>query len=180
MKHYHTCKKFLKLLSLSTGVLFFFSGCSNTKMNNPNYVCPPIYLIEQTKEHKVYERSGQEKPAGMVLKAKITDFRGKCVYKKNKATLNIALSVDFEILRGPKNRNRKIDFQYFVAIPKFYPEVEGKKIFSISDQFGEHSKRRRIVDELVITMPVEVNQSFAQYPIYIGFQISPSVIENNQ
>lgn len=146
-------------------------------MNNHYYSCPPIFLLKQAENLKRSEYAEQEKNNNMLFEAKIVDFKGKCVHKKSKGILSISLSVNFEIIRGPKNRNGKIDFNYFVAIPKFYPDAEGKKIFSISEEFEEQSRRRTIVDELIIKVPIKKGQSFDLYSTYIGFQLSSQQID---
>ena len=180
MIHYRTCRKFRKLLSLFVCIHVFLSGCNSAIMNQTYYACPPIYLIKQAETFKRFEYFGQEKTEGMLFEAKIIDFQGKCVYEKNKSALSVSLSINFEIVRGPKNRDGKIDFNYFVAIPKFYPDAQGKRIFSISEEFEEQSKRRRIVDELVIKVPIQKKQSFDQYQTYIGFQLSSQQIKYNK
>jgi len=108
------------------------------------------------------------------VQSSIVNFSGKCGYKRKKTALELSLSLVFEVKRKNSNAAFSHNQGYYVAIPKFYPNPMGKRIFSFPIKFAANEKRVRASDRVRITIPLKVGTPIDEYVIYVGLSTSSS------
>jgi len=114
----------------------------------------------------------------MLFEAEIVDFKGGCDYDEGAA--EIELLVQIRVERGPANRNREISFEYFVAIPTFQSQPEGKRVLPVKGAFEDNKTRLVYQDELTMTIPVKAPTDGAGLEIVLGFQLTPEELKFNR
>lgn len=142
---------------------FMLSGC----LPWPNVAkppsCPEVILI-------------QDPPlfGDTRVQSSIVNFSGKCGYKRNKTALEVSLSLVFEVKRKNSSDVFSHNQVYYVAIPKFYPNPMGKRVFSFPIKFAVNEERVRASDRVRITIPLKVGTRIDDYLIYVGLSKSSS------
>lgn len=125
------------------------------------------------------EGSGRD-VTDVVYSTRIANFTGSCEWNKDRTEVDLDLRVLFETERGPANRSRKANFEYFVAIPAFYPAPQGKRVLPVEVLFPENVTRVRSGDTIYLKVPIARNKVAGDYPIYLGLQLTPQQIEENR
>ena len=108
------------------------------------------------------------------VQSSIVNFSGKCGYKRNKTALEVSLSLVFDVKRKNSSDVFSHNQVYYVAIPKFYPNPMGKRVFSFPIKFAVNEKRVRASDRVRITIPLKVGTPIDDYVIYVGLSKSSS------
>lgn len=112
------------------------------------------------------------------FQVRLINFRGECDFDDGKA--EVEFTVDFVVEKGPANRSGEAKFSYFVAIPHFYPNPAGKKIFPVAVKFEGAAARMRYRDEVELDIPITAKQSPLEYPVYVGLQLTQAQLEYNR
>jgi len=160
-------------------VALALAGCSMFDKTPPP-PCPPISILADAGKLVRYKPGPGRDITDVLFEAEIADFRGSCVYRDKGTKVSIDLAVMIGLKRGPANRDHKADFEYFVAIPKFHPAPQGKRVLPIRAEFTRNRSRVRVTDTLELEIPIAKGAKGADYPVYIGFQLSPDELRENR
>ena len=114
----------------------------------------------------------------VIFRANIADFQGSCEHDDDE--VEVTLQVAFVVQRGPANKSRRADFEYFVAIPKFHPSPEGKRRFRVTVPFQANQTKVIYRDEIAMTIPLKKGERGVKYDVYIGFQLTADEIRRNR
>ena len=167
------CRLAVPLLALSA------FGCTLFKAEVPP-PCPPVSIIRDAGNLVRYKPGQGRDVIDVLFEAKVAKFTGECQYNKARTRVTVELAIDFNLQRGPANRDRKARFEYFVAIPAFHPAPQGKRIFPLVVGFPEKRSRVQIRDEIDIAIPISRGRPGTEYPVYLGLQIGPEEVKANR
>lgn len=143
--------------------------------------CPPVLLESSTATLTQFRPGAGRDLTDVVLEAELVGYRGECQYDDDANTVTVDLALDMTASLGPAATERTQSLQYFVALPRFYPNARGKQVFETTLAFPESMNRVRYVgEELSIEVPMDPNESALDYPIYIGFQLTHDQVEFNR
>lgn len=142
------------------------------------YRCPAVFILEDAKDLTRFKAGPGRDITDILFEAEIVNFVGDCDYDEGQA--EIELSVQIRVERGPANKGRKVEFDYFVAIPEFRTEAEGKSIFKVVGEFEGNRTRMIYQDDLDMTIPVKVPTDGAALEIVLGFQLTPDELKFNR
>jgi hypothetical protein len=155
------------------------AGCSMFDRRPPP-PCPPVNVVREASAVTDYRNGPGRDVTDVVYSTRIADFRGSCDWNKDRTEVDLELRVLFETERGPANPGRKVNFDYFVAIPAFYPAPQGKRILPVEVLFPENVTRVRSGDTIYLKVPIARSKTGRDYPIYLGLQLTPQQIEDNR
>ncbi|MBR86621.1 MAG: hypothetical protein CMM29_07480, partial [Rhodospirillaceae bacterium] len=72
-------------------------------------------------------------------------------------------------------------FGFFVAIPDFFPNPEGKKVFYKSITFPKNSDKIRLADrEIIIRIPIIDRDVSSKTIIFLGFNLTKNQLNYNR
>lgn len=126
-------------------------------------LCPKVTLIE---DPPLLGDTG--------VQSIIVNFSGNCGYKRKRTELEVSLSLVFDVKRE-NSRGAFTHYQgYYVAIPKFYPNPMGKRIFNFPIKFKANENRATATDRVRIAIPLKVGTPIDDYAIYVGLTESSS------
>lgn len=151
------------------------SACSSTEKRRP---CPPVRLADGTDRVTFFRNGTGRDITDIDAQVRLVNFTGGCDYDGDKAELNFTM--DFVVEKGPANRSGRARFDYFVAIPHFYPNPAGKKMFSVAVKFPEGAPRVVRREEIHVAVPIPAKTRPREFPIYVGLQLTPAQIDYNQ
>ena len=157
-------------------------GCESLGLGTKKPVppCPPVLVLKNAESLTHYGPGPGRDITDVDFRSRIVDFRGTCDYNDKRTQVDIALNVMFDVRRGPANRGGKAAFDYFVAIPKFYPAPQGKKTFPLSVAFVGNDTRRQVTDQVHLKIPLAAKARLDDYAIYLGFQLTPEQLRENK
>ena len=156
------------------------AACDSIYDRRPPPPCPPIFILKDAGSMTRYKPGNSRDIIDVQFRGKIIDFRALCEYNRKRTKVEIGLNLAFDLSRGPANRDRKADLQYFVAIPHFHPAPQGRNIFSIKSEFAEREQRARTNDEIQLVIPLDPKVSLEKYAIYLGFQLTREELKDNR
>ena len=156
----------------------FLASCSVLEKKAPP-PCPPIYLLGDAAQLTKYKPGRGRDLTDIEFQAEIQGYTGECGYDEKGAI--VELQVTFNLIRGPADDDRKAAFEYFLAVPLYYPAPEAKAVFPIEATFPEGGNYTRHTDETVVMrIPVKDKDIIQKYEIYLGFQTSAAELEANR
>jgi len=183
--------RFLIIAALAIAAL---AGCSDTgifgsKIVAPN--CPTATILEDANRITVYRAGPGRDIADIVYEARLLGVEGDCSYeidKKGKTTVEttykavmLTLRPRFIVTPGPALEGYKIPIDYFVAIPQFYPNPEGRADFS---RIVETSPARTQVDvtdaSIEIRVPLNENRRGESVGVFLGFVLTDEQLRENR
>lgn len=115
-----------------------------------------------------------------MYQAEIVSFEGTCQFDDD--GVEAVMDVDIMVSGGPAVEPGQIDLYYFVAIPRFFPDPTGKKVFSRKYKIPSGGPRRERLTEsnVRIFIPLEDRLTAAGYDVYLGFQLTDEQLQYNR
>jgi hypothetical protein len=115
----------------------------------------------------------------MVFDGRITGVSGECV-RGDEGTLDVTVTVGFDLMRGPAMRGRTEEAPFFVVVAEGQRILE-KQVYRVPAQFSANTDRVRLSsDPVKITIPLEPRKSGAAYDVLVGFQLTPEELALNR
>lgn len=156
----------------------FLASCSLIEKKEPP-PCPPVYILGDTATLTKYREGKGRDLTDVEFEAEIQGYKGDCSYDEKGAV--VELQVSFAVKRGPADDDRKANFEYFAAVPLFYPSPDAKAVFPVTLTFPEATNYVRHTDEsIVMRVPVKDADIIQKYEIYLGFQVNQEELNRNR
>ncbi|MBI3453529.1 MAG: hypothetical protein HY057_12030 [Rhodospirillales bacterium] len=114
----------------------------------------------------------------VLVEGEFVDLLVQCKYGKN--VVNIDLQVAVAGVRGPANRSRAAEFEYFVAIADPARNIVAKELFKARFQFADNDPRVVQLEELEPRIPLADVFKAPDYEIFIGFQLTEAELAWNR
>jgi hypothetical protein len=156
------------------------AGCSIFSPDKPGPPCPPILVLKDAAALTRFVPGPGRDITDVSFTGRLSDFRAECKFKKDLSEVEIKMNVVFVLNRGASNKDRKASFEYFVALPLFHPQPQGKKIFTKAGEFQGNRARLGIVEDVTLVIPLARGTKRDDYKIFLGFQLSEEEIERNR
>jgi hypothetical protein len=183
--------RFLIVAALGFGAL---TGCSDTGFFGSKIVppsCPTVSILEDANRITVYRPGPGRDIADIVYEARLLGVEGDCAYeidKKGKTTVEttyksvtMSMRPRFIVTPGPALTGFSIPVHYFVAMPEFYPNPEGRADFSRN---VETSSTRTQVDvrdvNIEIRVPLNEKRRGESIGVFIGFVLTDEQLRENR
>jgi len=167
--------------ALAVVPLGLLAACAGVFEQAEERPCPPVLLEASTATLTAFHPGPGRDLTDVELEAELAGYQGECQYNDDDGSVTVDLALDMMAALGPAATGRVHTIQYFVALPRFYPSERGKQVFEASLAFPDNIDRVRYVgEELSIEVPMDPNDSALDYPIYIGFQLTPEQVEYNR
>ncbi|NKB44033.1 MAG: hypothetical protein GKS03_07100 [Alphaproteobacteria bacterium] len=168
-------KQIISLLVASVGAAVL-SGCAL----EPVPPCPEIRIDSNTASLTTFQQGSGRDVSDIEYQAEIVSFEGTCKFDDD--GVEAVMDIDMIVSGGPAVKPRTVDLYYFVAIPRFFPDPVGKKIFTRKHRIRSGGARQeRITESSVrIFLPLEDRLTAAGYDIYLGFQLTDEQLRYNR
>ncbi len=166
----------LSLLAAFGVTASLLAGCSS-KAPPP---CPSVFVLGDADKLTQFKPGAGRDITDVDFTAEFQGYKGECGYDAGEGS-KLTFYVSFSVARGPANTTRKANFQYFVAVPYFYPNPAAKAIFPVTVEFPEGNSYVRHDDQPVsLTIPVAPGDDLHKYEVYIGFQETQEQLDYNR
>ncbi len=147
--------------------------------------CPRVSVLAEAATVTKFRDGPGRDLIDILYSGEIGGVRSSCEYDidddTGEGTLTVTVGVLINGARGPADRERAGIFEYFVAIPSFYPRPEGRGVFTARLEFPGNLTRNRIEDRPVdLTIPINGSSKGADFNVLVGFQLSREELEYNR
>ena len=159
-------------------LVLLVAGCGKIFEQKEPPPCPQVLVLQDAANILRYKEGPGRDITDTSFEGKIIPVGGECDYGENNVVLDV--QIVFELVLGPANPDRVVEFEYFVAIPRFHPKPEGKRKFAIRVPFPSRRMRLRFADSLDVDIPIAPKKSGTYYEVYFGFQLTREELERNQ
>jgi hypothetical protein len=157
------------------GLALAVAGCGGGERQPP---CPKIFLASETSALTRFRDGPGRDITDVAFEAELLGYSGSCKYDKN--MLNIELNVDFAVTRGPAGAANRARFDYFVAVPRLFPDPAGKRVFDVDAEIPANQRRIQFRDEIQLDIPLANRNEGPANEIYVGLQLAPEELERNR
>lgn len=163
-------------ICISALAAFILSGCAL----EPVPPCPEIRIDSNTSTLTKFKPGEGRDITDVMYQAEIISFEGNCRFDDD--GVEAVMDIEMMVSGGPAVEPESIDLFYFVAIPRFFPEPAGKKIFSRQYKIPTGGPRRERLTEsnVRIFIPLEDKLTAAGYDVYLGFQLTDEQLQYNR
>ncbi|WP_242390512.1 hypothetical protein [Pararhodospirillum photometricum] len=154
------------------------AGCSAFSREEPR-ACPQVRVDAATAGLTVFRDGPGRDLTDVELQGSFAGYEGTCAYGKTGVTVEMVLS--FAVGLGPAAATRESTFQYFVALPRYFPEPAAKRVYTVGVSFPANVDRVIVRDEkLSVHIPLEPGATAEGQDVYVGFQLTPEQLEYNR
>lgn len=149
------------------------SACNRTPP-----ACPRVTILnEGANVTKFREGTGRDL-TDVVAQAEIVDASVECDYDRR--GVDVAMQVAIAATRGPADRARMADFDYFVAIADAQRNILAKEVFRVRVAFPDTQNRVGTIEQIEPRIPLRDRAEGVSYQIVVGFQLTPEELEWNR
>ena len=175
----------LVLIAASAGLL---GACADKP--KAGLGCPPVSILSDTNRLTIYRAGPGRDLSDIAYEAQLVSFEGDCIYtadnkdmekasKYREVTLN--LRPRFRVTPGPALAAQRVTLDYFVAMPDFYPNSEGRADFSRAVDIPPTRTPIELVDsEIQLNIPLEEGRTGEQTEVYLGFALTEEQLQQNR
>jgi hypothetical protein len=170
--------------ALGLSALTALAGCSSTATDSSLPACPPVFVLKDADTVTRFGGGGHDL-VDVVNSGEITGYDVSCEYNLDKKTkagkAAITLGLHMTATRGPADRTRQADYQYFVAVTDPDRNVLNKRVFDFAAVFTGNLTTTTIADDPVsMTIPIPAGKTGQDFAIFIGFQLTPDEVAYNR
>ena len=170
MRRFVLAARSLVLLSASA----ILAGCSS---DAPPPLCPPTGTPAPLDSFTQFEPGGQDLTQ-VRFSGRIARVQSACEYDEKGVDLDLAIQLVVE--RGPADRSRQAELQYFVAVEDGPGNITAKRIFDVAVPFEGNSRRLARLEEIELRIPAPAGQGFKQTRVLVGLQLSQEQLDYNR
>ena len=184
----------VRFLLIAAVGLSALTGCSDTgifgsKIVPPN--CPTVSILEDANRITVYRPGPGRDIADIVYEARLLGVEGDCAYeidKKAKTTVEttykavtMMMRPRFIVTPGPALTGFSIPIHYFVAMPEFYPNPEGRADFSRNVETSSTRTQVDVTDaNIEIRVPLNEKRRGESIGVFVGFVLTEDQLRENR
>lgn len=158
---------------LLTAALAPLAACNRTPP-----ACPRASIISDGSTITKFREGTGRDLTDVVAQGEIVDVAVDCDYDRR--GVDVALQVAIAATRGPADRSRAAEFDYFVAVADAQRNILAKEVFRVQFKFAPNEQRTGTVDEIEPRIPLKSRADGVEYQIIVGFQLTPEEIEWNR
>lgn len=151
------------------------AGCSSDAPPRP---CPPVGAPAPLDTFTQFEPGGGQDLTQVRFSGRLSGLRMACEYDEKGVDLELAIEIVVE--RGPADRARRAELQYFVAVEDGPGNITAKQLFDVAVPFEGNSRRLARLEEIELRIPAPAGHGFKQTRVLVGFQLAPEQVEFNR
>ena len=148
------------------------SACNRTPP-----ACPRASIISDGATVTKFREGTGRDLTDVVAQGEIVDVAVECDYDRR--GVDVALQVAIAAQRGPADRTRVAEFDYFVAVADSQRNILAKEVFRVRFQF-QNQARTGTIEEIEPRIPLKSRADGVEYQIIVGFQLTPDEIDWNR
>ena len=165
----------------SAGLCLLAAACGILEKDQ-RYACPAVFILQDAQNLTRFKPGPGRDITDIRFEAEIFDFRGQCNFDEDDGiwAVEVELLVQISVEKGPANRQREIELEYFVVLPAFEGKPRGKRIFTVKGQFEEGRTKLVYQDDVALNIPLKNPNDGGKIEVVFGFQLTPDELKFNR
>lgn len=156
--------------------LLVLSACSREK---PEANCPRGLIPADSASITRFRDGPGRDLTDVVAEGEIADMLIQCKYDKRSVTVDLQIAIAGD--RGPADRSRAAEFDYWIAILDPQQNVVTKQLAKVRFQFTDNRTRLgQILSDFEPYIPLADLKQGPEYQIVVGFQLTPEELAWNR
>ena len=164
--------------SAAIALAMLVGGCGLFSRGEKEPACPRAQIVAETASVTKFAGGGSQDLSAIAFDGRLEGIEARCSY--DKAGVNIELRLQVGATRGPADRTRRVDLDYFVAVMDPEGNIRAKEQFQAPFQFADERSRVSRIEELQQRIPLADRARGAGYQILAGFQLSAEELAYNR
>ena len=157
------------------GLAALLAGCASDK-GQP--ACPGgVIPSDASKITRFRDGTGRDL-TDVIAEGTIQDILVQCKYAKK--LVDVDLQIAIVAARGPADRSRVAEFEYFVAIVDPQQNIIAKQPFTIRFEFSDNRTQLGAIEQIEPKLPLPDPSKGDQYKILVGFQLTADELAWNR
>ena len=148
--------------------------------------CPRVSVLSEAASVTRFADGPGRDLIDVDFQGELTDVLSACVHDvadDGSGTIIVELAAELLAARGPANRDREAQFDYFVTVTSASGRILNKETFGLTVTFPGNRTRLTLLDDdppVSLTLPMAPNQRVDDYRVLVGFQLSREELEYNR
>jgi hypothetical protein len=164
-----------RFLSLPVLLGLALAGCTST----PDVVgCPKVGFVNDLDRVTVFQPGGGEDLTEVLFEVKLGQLTAFC--DPGKKAMEVKTEFQLIASRGPADRERVANVEYFVAVVDPTGEIVAREAFGSSIPFADNRRRVGLREIVEPSIPNPPNRSFVGYRVLIGLQLTKQQLAYNR
>ncbi len=161
---------------LALGLAAVLAACGSSDKAQP--ACPSGLIPADAAKITRFQDGPGRDLTDVIAEATIQDILVQCEYKKKVADIDLQIAVVGT--RGPADRSRVAEFEYFVAIVDPQQNILVKQPFKVRFEFNDNRTQLGTIEQIEPRLPLPDPSKADQYRILVGFQLTPEELAWNR
>jgi len=154
-------------------------GCGGGRLEDALLACPRIALPPDIADLARYRDPSGPDLSNLVFQARITGIEGPC--RAARGGVEAAISVRFEVERGPAARGQAVQLPWLVAIVGPGGEVRDRQRFVLPVGFGANLTRAQVASPAItFSFPTQEGRRVQDETILVGFALDEAELALNR
>ena len=166
----HLLRHFLCACSLAVAL----AACSGDEVVLP---CPQLQMLKDTDRLVKFVGDGRDLTDVEYEAALRAPFMS-CDYDDD--VIEALVIVNLVALRGPADEDRVAEIAYFVAVTNANNRDVIREEFTVQIPFEGNQTQIVVTEEVAPRIPLQAEESAADYRIYVGLRLTPDELQYNQ
>jgi hypothetical protein len=164
---------------LIAGVAALLAACATDKPVPP---CPPVRIDDMTAALTKFRDDRGRDLTDVVYEVRVVGYKGFCKFDKKGRGVDVSMDLVLDVASGPAATSEDITIPYFVALPQFFPQPEGKRVFEVHHHLQPGAGRRARIEEHDVHtyIPLKKEEPAAAFDVYVGLQLTPEELQYNR
>ena len=139
--------------------------------------CPRIVVVKDAQNQTSFVGGGRDL-TDVAFEARIDGSGIACEY--DEAEIEVEMEVRLEVTRGPAAPEEGANLRYFVAVARTDRTILAREEFGVTVEMPGNHTRVVALDEVSPTIPLALDETGANYLIYLGLSLSDDELDYNR
>lgn len=156
--------------------LAFLTACGSSEQREA--ACPQGIIPADAASITRFSDGPGRDLTDVVAEGEIVNILVQCKYDRRGVTVDLQVAVAAN--RGPADRSRVAEFDYFVALVDPQQNILVKEPFRVRFEFRDNRTRLGTIEEIEPRLPLADVMKGPEYRILVGFQLTPDELVWNR
>jgi hypothetical protein len=161
------------------------TGCAFFDTTPPPGPCPRTAILADASSLVRFRDGPGRDLIDVSYVGRLASVTAECKYnldKKTKTgTMTVTATVAMGVERGPANRDRRADFEYFVTLADAQRQPLEKSVFKVTARFPDNITRLVLTDDPIeLKIPLKAGQTGRDFIVFVGYQLTEADLEYNR
>ncbi len=143
-------------------------------------MCPRVAVLSDAAHLAKYRDGPGRDLTDIIYEADLGRISGECVYRRDNTRVTVGMKLLITARRGPADRDRVADLNYFVAVVDGKSNVLARREFESRVEFAAEQIQATTEEELEQIIPLKKDQPGSELEVFVGFKLTPEQLQRNR